>query len=88
LVQVLVRDVKSKYYIFSELGKPKTIWKQLRHLRLIKSKSIDKGLPFNTDELNDFFVNSMISLHNAISSKIYLGEEVYDDVKFYWANIE
>jgi len=70
--------------IFSELNEPKTIWKRLGVIK----KSVDKGLLFNTDELNDFLtIPFRLQYDNTINSKIYLGKEVYDDAKFYWANI-
>jgi len=60
----------------------------LENLGLIKSKSLDSRLIFSTDELNDFFVRGTSPHNNFNGSKIYLGEELYDDSKFYWNHIE
>jgi len=89
-VQSLVRDAKMKYYldVFNVPGEPCTIWKRLKNLGLIKSKSLDSRLIFSTDELNDFFVRGTSPHNNFNGSKIYLGEEFYDDSKFYWNHIE
>jgi len=89
-VQNLVRDAKIKYYsdVFSAPEEPCTIWKKLRNLGLIKSKSLDSRLLFSTNELNDFFVGGTLIQNNFNGSEIYLGDEIYDDSKFYWNHIE
>jgi len=57
-VQNLVRMAKSNLCqeIFRTLKESNSIWRKLKHLDLIKSKSLEKKLLFSTEEFfNEFF---------------------------------
>ncbi|XP_029673838.1 uncharacterized protein LOC115241977 [Formica exsecta] len=87
-VQVAVRDAKRDCYCSAlhNIKDPNDIWKKLRHLGLMKPKSSNLMLLFSIEELNDHF------LHNAraaeVLDNVHLGDQSYDDTKFYWHNIE
>ncbi|XP_024870342.1 uncharacterized protein LOC112453688 [Temnothorax curvispinosus] len=55
--QAMVRSAKKEYYLnaFRDGSESTTIWRQLRHLGLLKAKNADKNLIFTLDELNEFF---------------------------------
>jgi len=74
--------------VLSASEEPCIIWRRLKNLGLIKSKSLDSRLLFSTDELNDFFVGGTSLHNNSIVTEIYLDVEIYDDSKFYWNHIE
>ncbi|XP_020297720.1 uncharacterized protein LOC109862171, partial [Pseudomyrmex gracilis] len=86
--QAMVRDAKQSYYlsIFSNKKDPSTIWKNLRQLGLIKSKTSDRSLLFSINELNSFFLAD--SNETTDLSDVFLGDESYEDSKFYWSYID
>ncbi|XP_020298638.1 uncharacterized protein LOC109862886, partial [Pseudomyrmex gracilis] len=85
--QAMVREAKQNYYlsIFSNKKDPATIWSNLRQLGLVKSKRSDRSLLFSTEELNSFF---LVDSNSSDLNGIYLGDESYEDEKFYWRNID
>lgn len=88
--QTMVREIKQNYYlsIFSDKKNPSTIWKNLRRLGLVKSKTSDRSLVFTTNELNLFFLSDSLSNRVSDLGVVYLGDESYEDNKFYWRSID
>ncbi|XP_024874329.1 uncharacterized protein LOC112456176 [Temnothorax curvispinosus] len=88
-VQSLVRKAKCNYYqdAFQDLREPNIIWNRLKHLGLIKNKSSEMKLLFSTEELVDFFTYGTAGTNRDAqnTTAFYLGEETYDDSKFYLA---
>ncbi|XP_071631879.1 uncharacterized protein [Temnothorax longispinosus] len=91
-VQSLVRKAKCNYYqdAFQDLREPNIIWNRLKHLGLIKNKSSEMKLLFSTEELVDFFTYGTAGTNRDAqnTTAFYLGEETYNDSKFYLGNIE
>ncbi|XP_071646641.1 uncharacterized protein [Temnothorax longispinosus] len=91
-VQSLIHKAKCSYYqdVFQDLREPNIIWNRLKHLGLIKNKSSEMKLLFSTEELVDFFTYGAAGTARDARHAIafYLGEETYDDSKFYLGNIE
>ena len=87
--QEAVRAAKRNFYYkaFNNSSDPNAIWKKLRNLGLIKSSTTNQRLIFTTEDLNDFFLNSLGDEDLSILNSIYLGDVEYDDAKFYWKNI-
>jgi len=87
-VQILIWVTKSSFYqeTFRTLKELNSIWRKLKHLGLIKSKSLEKKLFFSTEELNELFANNNILTHKDPSNQeiIYFRKECYNDSKFYW----
>lgn len=90
-VQEMVRAAKGDYYFktFNNSNDPNDIWRKLRHLGLIKSKSSNARLLFTIEELNEHFAHSSSSAGAGEEPEhIYLGDQTYDNSKLYWYNIE
>ncbi|XP_020297639.1 uncharacterized protein LOC109862120 [Pseudomyrmex gracilis] len=88
-VQDMIRRAKQEYYmtIFANIKDPSDAWKKLRQLGLVKSKKTDKMILFSTDELNTYFLTSSHNGSSKNPTALFLGEELYDDTKFYWKDI-
>lgn len=90
-VQTIVRSAKEEYYLatFSKLKDPNSIWKQLRKIGLVKTKTTEHTLPFSIKELNQYFStrSQLSSVGDAIDLK-YINESNYDDTRLYWRNVE
>jgi len=87
----MVRLAKEKYYqnAFQNVSDPTTTWKRLKHLGLLKPKKLEKSLIFSVEDLNEFFSNTTsLPAEQQMRNPVYLGEENYEDSKFYWSNIE
>ncbi|XP_011686376.1 PREDICTED: uncharacterized protein LOC105449078 [Wasmannia auropunctata] len=87
--RMLVRAAKSAYYnkILDDTRESRALWKRLRHLGLIKQRSVEVRLLFPVEELNNYFSGAPNSQQVESVNKIYLGEEIYGDTKFYWSDI-
>lgn len=91
LVQRRVRNAKERYFLdeFQYANQPNLIWRKLRHLGLLKPRTSEERLAFSVEDLNRYFTGSG-SVPGGLEdgAALYLGEENYDDFKFYWKYIE
>lgn len=89
-VQTSVRTAKSNYYtsLFTRVKNPTLVWNELRHLGLIKTRDLNRGLSHSVDVLNDFFVHAAGGSGSAMtSSPPNLSSDALDDSQFYWRHV-
>lgn len=85
----MIREARGKFYesIFIDFKEPSRIWKKPGHLGLIRQRAASRRLVFNVKQLNRFFAAPTEIITSPLSM-MYLGEEIYDDSKFYWGDIK
>lgn len=91
-VQNIIRTAKKKYYlaIFGQKDKPNEIWKNLRHLGLIKSNQGGGRLACTAEEMNAFFSDAGSGLEvddNQLSDVVYQQDGIFDEKKLYFKYI-
>lgn len=86
-MQALVRKTKSNYYMstFSNERDSAATWRRLRHLGLIKQKTMQKNLVLSVEELNEYFAGVAEPLEGRVIGEGELDEQIdYSDRNFYW----
>ena len=89
-VHSMVQSTKIIFYkaSFNHLKEPGLIWKELRHLGLVEQKTSGGNLLISVEELNEFFtVCAGPDAGPGLPGVIYLGDEAYSDLKFYWKDV-
>ncbi|XP_011158078.1 uncharacterized protein LOC105194715 [Solenopsis invicta] len=87
-VQSAVRVAKREYYLsaFVRSSNSNKMWSRLRHLGLVKKRSVNGPLQPSVDELNNYFVQSdeEVTMNNFDDLSLTLEQDRVSEDDFYW----